>query len=294
MGKLAQRKQDKPRADSFFHQALRLAQLDSNKQAMVNAWLALSEYHFSFNNSEQGYAALHEATLLCKRLVDKSFLLRCITLEKDIAVRTKNYQRAFDLNEQLLQVKDSMKNFDEERLTRMLELQFDVKETERKLLLIQNQHRIARLTNYLLLGGLFVLLFIAGIGFIFYRKNHRQQQELIATQHALLEAREAQQQLNEQTLRNEIEFKESQLSAITIQMLQKNQLLEEIQEKLENCEGDLSVGISKVIHKNQVQEQEWDDFNKSFERVNKNFYSRIKQQYPEISQNELKFVRSSK
>lgn len=187
-----------------------------------------------------------------------------------------------------------MKNFDEERLTRMLELQFDVKETERKLLLIQNQHRIARLTNYLLLGGLFVLLFIAGIGFIFYRKNHRQQQELIATQHALLEAREAQQQLNEQTLRNEIEFKESQLSAITIQMLQKNQLLEEIQEKLENCEGDLSVGISKVIHKNQVQEQEWDDFNKSFERVNKNFYSRIKQQYPEISQNELKFVRSSK
>lgn len=288
MGKLADKRKQYTLADSFFYRALFLAQQVSNKQAQVNALLALAT-HFSGRSEVQADRSyLQQAKLIAQTLNDKSFLLRCLTMEKEMLEHEQQYKEAFLINETTLQLKDSMKNLEEERLTRMLTIQYDVQETERKLLLIQKEHHITKLTNYILLGSVVFVLILSLVGFFVYRKHHKQQQALIETQQALLQAGEEQKKLREQTLQNEIEFKESQLSAITIQMLQKNQLLEEIQDKLETKEGDLGLGIRKVIHKNQVQEQEWEDFEKSFERVNRNFYTRIKQQYPDISANELK------
>jgi DNA-binding CsgD family transcriptional regulator len=276
-------------ARSFFQQALDLASEADNIQSQVQALIALGRFAFyDEHQQEQGFKYVEQAITLSKPLNDKFFYLRCLETQKDFYQQRGDYQNAFAVNNAMLTLKDAMANYETERLTKNLELQFDVKETERKLLLIQKEHHISKLTNYLLAAAILFLCLLAFFIYSFYRKIHQQQKKLIATQQALLQATEEQKRLNEQQLKNEIEFKESQLSAITIQMLQKNQLLEEIQEKLQQQEGDLGAGIRKVIHKNQVQEQEWEDFNKSFERVNKNFYTRIKQQYPDISQNELK------
>ena len=102
-------------------------------------------------------------------------------------------------------------------------------------------------------------------------------------------AMEVQKKLEAQQLHNELEYREGQLSALAVQMLQKNELLMELKEKLEAENGAAKDHpINRIISKGLNQDKEWADFNASFESMNKNFYSRIRQAYPDISPNELK------
>jgi DNA-binding CsgD family transcriptional regulator len=92
----------------------------------------------------------------------------------------------------------------------------------------------------------------------------------------------------EQKMSNEIEFRESQLSALTIQMVQKNDLLLLLKEKLDADKNEKDTAISNIINKGLNQDKEWDDFNTHFESINKNFYTRIKQAFPSVSPSELR------
>ena len=95
--------------------------------------------------------------------------------------------------------------------------------------------------------------------------------------------------MKEQQLHNEIEFRESQLSSMALQMLQKNELMQEIKEQLEvDKKSTQENTLNKIINKGLNHDKEWSDFNSYFESINKNFYSRIKQAYPDISPNDLK------
>ena len=112
---------------------------------------------------------------------------------------------------------------------------------------------------------------------------------MLQTKDELMKLTEEQKRLKEQQLQNEIEFKESQLSALALQMLQKNELLQELKEKIDDDRSNSKdTGIGKIISKGQSQEKEWNDFNRYFESINKNFYTRLKQAYPDISPNDLK------
>jgi DNA-binding CsgD family transcriptional regulator len=99
---------------------------------------------------------------------------------------------------------------------------------------------------------------------------------------------EEQKKLKEQQFENDIEHKESQLSAITLQMLQKNELLEEIKSIIHKKEDTTENQLSKVINSHFTQDNNWNDFDKYFESVNKNFYNKLKQKFPDISSNDLK------
>ena len=46
--------------------------------------------------------------------------------------------------------------------------------------------------------------------------------------------------------------------------------------------------LKKIVNKYTIQDNNWKVFDHYFESVNKNFYTRLKQKYPEISSNDLK------
>jgi len=94
--------------------------------------------------------------------------------------------------------------------------------------------------------------------------------------------------LKEAQFQNDLEYKESQLSAVTIQILEKNELLDEIKAILQKKEPTAESDLKKLVSKYTIQDNNWKDFDHYFESVNKNFYTRLKQKYPEISANDLK------
>jgi DNA-binding CsgD family transcriptional regulator len=110
----------------------------------------------------------------------------------------------------------------------------------------------------------------------------------LKTKEELFSALEEQKRLKEIQFQNDLEHKESQLSAITLQMLQKNELLEEIKEITRKKEATSGEQLSRIVNSHFAQDSNWNDFDKYFESVNKNFYTKLKLNYPKISSNDLK------
>ena len=95
---------------------------------------------------------------------------------------------------------------------------------ERKLKIAENEKDIATLTNYILWGAIAFLVIISLVSILFLKRINRRDKQLLQTKEKLVKAIEEQKLLREQKMQNELEFKESQLSAITLQMLPAGQL----------------------------------------------------------------------
>jgi DNA-binding CsgD family transcriptional regulator len=131
-------------------------------------------------------------------------------------------------------------------------------------------------------------LIAAGI-ILFLKKINKRNKLLLKAKDELEKVSEERKRQKEQQMQNEIEFKESQLSALTVQMLQKNELLQELKKTLSTeMDSGNNNPINKIINKGLTQDKDWSDFNRHFESINKNFYTRLKTAYPDISPNELK------
>lgn len=289
-GDIALKKGDKNTAYQYYERAKKIADSSENKQAQVSCLLALGNWQLTFAQKEaiaENY--FQQAKQIATSLSDKLFYISA--LRDLLALRKKqgNFEQALDYQTQINHIKDSLNEWETQNIVKRLEIEFEVSEKDRQLSLIQKEKEVALLRNYLLLGFLiFGTLLAAGI--IFFLKNSQKKDKmLLQTQSELMEAREVQKQLKEQHLQNELEFKESQLSAMALQMAQKNELLQALKSRLdEERNAENMQSLQKIIHKSLNQDKEWADFDSHFESLNKNFYTRLKANYPDISPNDLK------
>ena len=289
MGQLAQRKNDKTGSFAYFQKALAIADSTENQQSRVSSLLAIGKWYLEMdNNVAEAENYFRKARAISGTLSDKLFEIK--TLEALISLKTqqKNYAEASHFQNQLLTLKDNFYSLEREQIVKSLEVQFDVAEKNRKLKLISKEREVSRLTNYLLVIGILILAVILLIVYFFLKSINKRDRQLLKTKDELVGLLEKQKEFKELQFRNDLEHKENQLNAITFQMLQKNELLEEIRSTIEKDTPISEQQLLKMVNKQLKLDDSWNDFDKYFESINRNFYTRLKQKYPEISSNDLK------
>jgi len=289
IGTLLQKKKDQAGSLRYYQKALALATSTKNKQAQVKALNALGSWHLAFDhNLAQAEAQYTVALTLAKGLQDKTFAIT--TLESLIVLQKEKgaYALVSDLQDTVIALKDRFYTNERQQIEKHLEVQFEVSEQNRKLKLISAEQEVSKLANYLLASVLALVVLVFMFLFYFLKRINTRDKQLLRTKEALVTLMEEQKVLKEEQFQNDLEHKESQLSAITIQILEKNQLLEEIKAILSKKEPTMESELKKLVHKYTLQDHNWKDFDHYFESVNKHFYTRLKQNYPEISANDLK------
>lgn len=284
------RRENKDLSYALYSKSLAIADSTGNRQAQVSAWIGLGKWHSHFEKNDiKAEANYQQAKEIARNLSDKSFYLNALNALLQLKKQQSHFAEALLVDEEIRILKDSLANWEKDKVTKSLEVQFEVAEKDRLLSLLQKEKDIAKLTNYLLYLGIASLLLIASGIILFLKKINARDKQLLTANESLLIAQEEQKKLKEQQLQNELEFKESQLSAMTLQMLQKNELMQELQEKVESDEKlQKNNSLTKLINKGLNHDKEWTDFNSHFESINKNFYTRLKQSYPDISPNDLR------
>ncbi|MCD6068498.1 MAG: hypothetical protein K0S33_3324 [Bacteroidetes bacterium] len=322
VAEIEQKHNNKQLSKELYDRALRIADSTGNRQAQSAALLGMGKWTLAFEKNEaKAESQYMQALLIANDLSDKSFHIKCLQHFVDLKKLQGNFSKALEFEEEMVVLKDSLNSSEKQRAVQSLEVQFRVAEKDRQLKLLEKEQDVTRLSNYLLWGGI-IFLALASIGIILFlrRINARDKlllktkEELVAaieeqrrireqqmqnelelketqlqTKEALVEATKEQQRIKELHYKNEIEFRESQLSAMTLQMFQKNELMQELKERLDQNKevaGDSS--LNRIISKGFNQDKEWQDFNKHFESINKNFYTHLKEAYPDISPNDLK------
>jgi DNA-binding CsgD family transcriptional regulator len=285
---IALQKNQAQSSKSYYELANAIADSTLNRQAKVGALTGLGKWYLTVpKDYRKTDSLLAQALKIANGLTDKAYLIKVLTERKNLQKIQGNFAEALKTEEQITVIKDSVFSREKEHVTRSLELQFDIAEKERIIESVKRENAGTKRTNYYLCGIILTVCLTSFLVFVLLKRINKRDKLLLKTKDELMEAIEDKKKTMEQKMSNEIEFRESQLSALTIQMVQKNDLLLLLKEKLDSDKNEDTV-ISKIINKGLNQDKEWDDFNAHFESINKNFYTRIKQAFPSISPNELR------
>jgi DNA-binding CsgD family transcriptional regulator/cell division protein FtsB len=152
-----------------------------------------------------------------------------------------------------------------------------------------------------------ILYILIGIGGIlasqyFYRKRlakHHNRLHLIADEKRKAEKLNSEQEimkLQNDKLQSEISHKNMQLADSTLSIIKKNEVLIEIKNELEKQKEDLGARyparylqrLTTLIDKNISNDNDWEMFEALFDQAHENFFKRLKQSFPDLTQSDLK------
>ncbi|OJJ20450.1 hypothetical protein BKI52_18500 [marine bacterium AO1-C] len=90
-----------------------------------------------------------------------------------------------------------------------------------------------------------------------------------------------------------IDHKDRELSSIMVQVVQKNKLLANIQQKLDQVSTMYTAAtplqsLSKTIRENLQSDSDWEKFKLHFEQVHPNFFTHLKNEFGSLTANDLK------
>ena len=142
----------------------------------------------------------------------------------------------------------------------------------------------------------YVLIFLTTLVIIdkYYRFYFQKKQEkLILKNKRILEikAYENQQEImrvkNEQ-LQRDIENKNRELALSTMQTIKRNKFLNSLKSELKAIETNGSISrIIRIINNNLNKKDDWEFFEKAFNNADKDFFKKIKQHHPTLTNNDL-------
>ncbi|NAS32004.1 LuxR family transcriptional regulator [Flavobacteriaceae bacterium R38] len=143
----------------------------------------------------------------------------------------------------------------------------------------------------------YVLFFIMIIGLILFlntRYYKKQQAVLLTKKERELEYKEIENQRQQvefknQNLQQDIENKNRELGMATMNLVKRNELLNDIKTELSKTKTEKDIkNVIKLIDKNLNDSKDWKLFEEAFNNVDKDFLKRIKKIHPSLTPNDLK------
>ena len=209
----------------------------------------LSDLYFDQGDLEAAYAQLKRVKELDERFFDS---------------RSQN-------NRPLLEIQDAF------RLEKELQ---DRREKEQKFTELENEERVLFLQRTILIVSLIFLSLIGIIYFNYVRSKHKTEKQLI----------QKKQELEIQKANEIVALKNRELSASTLKLIQKDEFINTLKDKLSQNGDSMSIReVKRALNTISVgNEHNWKEFEARFIDVNKDFYNRLKDKYPDLTQGDLK------
>ena len=181
---------------------------------------------------------------------------------------------------------------------KQIEITYKLKEKESELSLANQQLQVQSNSKNFLLAIITLLVISGVIIYLGQTSRFRKARQLQQAKENLNTAELENGKLREQELKNQLEFRNKELTSFTINFIQKNELLEELKALSENLlkishnlnedqKADLN-RISRTISLNLNREKDWEDFKLYFENVHKDFFIILKNRFSDLTGTDLK------
>lgn len=205
-------------------------------------------------------------------------------------------------------LKDSLFNLDKAKLLRELQVKYETEKKEQEIVALKKEadFQTAMKNRAIVLAiALAVVLALAIYGFrlraaLFKSRNetlefenrYKEQENLRLAEELRAEAEINRVQAEKHTL--EIDFKNRELTSAALYAVQKNEILLDLKERLEelsdNGHATATKPLIKLIDSNLNVDQDWENTKLHFERVHPDFFERLQSTYPDLTQTELKHI----
>ncbi|WP_245859596.1 tetratricopeptide repeat protein [Spirosoma aerolatum] len=299
--------EDEARYDSahyYYQKALVLAQKTHDEISQLEILNNLGDVFRKTGKYQEGLAYSRKALRMSQQ---KGELYQLSAALRDIA---KTYRlmnqpdSAYNYIERSRDLTDEIYGIENNHQITLLQTLYEV---ERKDSEIEQLNARKRTDLIIIIATVVVLLLIGILGAVIISRQrlklrnqqalHQQNQEIFRTQHELIQAELKNRQLEEVNLKSQLELKSKELTAHTLQIIQKNQVLEELKNDLTAILKDdkrdqkkLLRQLAQKIDLSFNQDKYWDDFRTIFDQVHPDFFHSLTQQFSDLTATDLRLI----
>lgn len=267
-------------------------------------YVSLGEVHFETKNYDQALAAINQAHQLAEQSGDQQSLSLVLFWLRKIYAQLGDYRNAFDYSIEEKTVSDSL--YEKERIKQVqaLEIQYSVEKKEQQILMLndslalaqnkkalaEERARVQGLYKNIAMGGILVVLLFVGLLYNRMRLRNR----LFSARETVLKHQHKVSELERTQLQQELEHKNRSLSNLALAAVQKNEMLDQLEGQLQQLTQDNTQvsttlrPIQQLIRAQASIEEDWNQFKVHFEEVHPDFYKRLLEVAPSLTQNDLK------
>ncbi|MCF0055411.1 tetratricopeptide repeat protein [Dyadobacter sp. CY356] len=296
LGEIYFQKQQYPEALSHYEKSLLINDKFQSKRLMITAYNGLGNVNTRLNENAKAISSYQKAKDLALATGVRPALQQAYEGLATVYGQVNDFSNAYHFQKLSTTLKDSI--FNAENASKMTNLRLHY-ETEKKLSeikLIQKEKDLGYATRNTAVLGLLGGLLVLGLAFNRQRLKVRKNRELNEVQQALAETEIRNRLEKEQQLMAELEFRNKALTTHTLNLIQKNGILEEIRQTvsltLKTGQKDENTPLfSKLINLIDYSfnlDRDWDEFKMYFEGVHKDFFIKLKKENPELSGGELR------
>ncbi len=269
---------------------------------IANVSLSLGKFYLKVSDFDSANLLLSKALWLGQKFKQSNIVNESLHQLYEMYKLQGNPEKALSCFEKYTAYQDSIeKVLISSRLNNM-EAKYQTVLKERQIELLKHEKEKSKWREvrlfYLLLSVIAVVL---ATGLLLYLKRKkerqiaRQQNEILVQKKQLVEKELETKRIKQKEMEQEIEYKSKQLSTHALNMVQKNRVLGEVKQHLEEISGKVKPEfrpnlkkINLLLARNMKTDKEWNLFKMYFEQVNKNFFQNLSEQYPELNTNDLR------
>jgi len=289
-------------------EALRLSETIKNQRLKERILLNYGLVYSETNELAKAKTYLNEQIELTKTINFPRGELDALERLAEIAKTENKYKEYAEYTRSYYKLKDSVYGSEVKQKIEELKWANEFEKSELEKNLLKSKYDIEKeRSNYLTFSIIltaFVSLLIIGFVWLFYRNNKKSLQisefeneklqenilreqishEKEKAENELLKLKSEQQEL-------ELDTKNREITAISLQLIAKNKLMSEISEILENSKkskSNIEADLKSILFQNQNQEKDWEQFRDVFEKIHPGFFEKIKSEYPQLSTTDVR------
>jgi len=301
LGITAKEQGDLEEALKCYDKSLKIRQELKDTLGIIQIYNNLGNYYFKEDNYEPALFYLEEAVRLNEQVSGiKSEMLSCFFLSR-IYEKTGKYRKSLEMYKRFLELSDSIKSDDRIRYVTQLNTQYQYEKQQkenkmhREMMLKEKEQRML---VFVLLTA--VLLFLSIIFILLYHnqriktKQGKLQQDRLSLKSNNLNLEKQNLLLAKKQLEQDVEFKNKELTTRMLYLLQKNEFIVSIIEKLlilkKSIAKENGTEIDRIIQemKSHTDKTAWDEFEIYFQQVHQDFYRKLNERFPDLTPNEIK------
>ncbi|MBL7857135.1 MAG: tetratricopeptide repeat protein [Cyclobacteriaceae bacterium] len=260
----------------YYERAMAIRQNINNKLGIARSSHNLGTFYFEFikdNKKAEGY--FQKAIALGTEMGAWQTVGSASNLLHQLYQQQGDYKRAYESLELSRQVNDSLFNAESTRKMAQLEMQF---EFDRKQSLQAAEQKEKEL-YYLMSGGGLVLLLVI-VTLLFFLQRSKTKRSQLEQSHLELE---------KVALKNDLVMKDKELATNIMYLLNKNELINSISEKLLEIKQQVNPESQSAVQKvvldlqSNLQPELWQEFEFRFQQVHEKFYKTLNEKFPDLS-----------
>ena len=262
----------------YMQDAMEIRRQNNNKFGLARSNLNLGELYLQLKDYEKAENYSRQAILIGREVKSLQTVNHGYGVLHRLYQEIRDYKKAYESLQSFQETRDSLFNEQNAKRITQLEMQFEFDRKQAEL--VANQ-KAKELYFWMSAGGLFLLLIIVTLLFFLQRSRAKRSE--------LEQVRLGLEKIN---LKNELSLKDKELATNIMYLINKNELINTISEKLleikNNMVSESQTPIQKIVLELQsnLQPELWKEFEFRFQQVHEQFYRSLIEKFPDLSPSE--------